>query len=179
MELKDIKLLIIDIDGVMTDGTKIYGQDGLPYAKKYNDKDFTAIKRFRASGVQICFLSGDDNVNKAMAENRNIPFYSARGKDKKDFIPILEKDFGVSKEKMAYVGDDYFDLSIMKEVAVVFWPADAIDDIWDFYYTEGCSYIRNKGGEGVIAELYCFFLESGCKKASDKEIIKLDRDEKF
>ena len=58
--LKNIKLLILDIDGIMTDGTKVYNQEGMPFAKRYNDKDFTKIckdigvskpyvKRFRVS----------------------------------------------------------------------------------------------------------------------------------
>ena len=42
-----IKLIILDIDGVLTDGRKYYGVDGIPFAKTYCDKDFTAIKRMR------------------------------------------------------------------------------------------------------------------------------------
>ena len=70
-----IKLLLLDIDGVMTDGTKLYGLDGLTMGKRYCDRDFTAIKAFKAVGVKVCFLSGDDKGNKAMAENRKIDFY--------------------------------------------------------------------------------------------------------
>ena len=81
-----IKLVILDIDGIMTDGRKYYGLDGIPFAKTYCDKDFTAIKRIKGAGVEVCFLSGDERVNMAMAKNRNIPFYSARGKDKADFV---------------------------------------------------------------------------------------------
>ena len=65
-----VELVILDIDGVMTDGRKYYGVDGVPFAKTYCDKDFTAIKRIRGAGVPVCFVSGDENVNKAMAENR-------------------------------------------------------------------------------------------------------------
>ena len=68
-----IELVILDIDGVLTDGKKYYDKTGMPFAKTYCDKDFTAIKRFRGAGVSVCFLSGDENVNKEMAKNRNIP----------------------------------------------------------------------------------------------------------
>ena len=81
-----IRLVILDIDGVLTDGKKYYGLDGMPFAKTYCDKDFTAIKRLKGSGVQVCFLSGDEKVNLPMAKNRNIPFYSARGKNKAEFV---------------------------------------------------------------------------------------------
>ena len=70
-----IKLLILDIDGVMTDGTKLYGLDGLTMGKRYCDRDFTAIKQFKASGVQVCFLSGDDKVNEQMAKTRKTDYY--------------------------------------------------------------------------------------------------------
>ena len=120
-----IKLAILDIDGIMTDGRKYYGLDGIPFAKTYCDKDFTAIKRFRGSGIKVCFLSGDDRVNKPMAWNRNIDFYSARGKDKADFVKLFERNYNTKKENMLYIGDDLFDKSIMEIVGHAFCPNDA------------------------------------------------------
>ena len=60
-----LKLVILDIDGVMTDGKKFYDKNGDVLCKQYNDKDFTAIKRFMATGIDVCFLSGD-NWNKVI-----------------------------------------------------------------------------------------------------------------
>ena len=65
MKFKKFDLLVIDIDGVMTDGTKLYDTYGNIYLKKFNDKDFSAIKRFKELGVEVCFLSADQNINKA------------------------------------------------------------------------------------------------------------------
>ena len=124
-----IKLAILDIDGVLTDGKKYYGIDGIPFAKTYCDKDFTAIKRLRGSGVKVCFLSGDERVNKAMAFNRKIDFYSARGKDKAEFVSQFESHYGASKEEMLYIGDDLFDKSIMEIVGHAYCPNDACYDI--------------------------------------------------
>lgn len=101
-----IKLVILDIDGIMTDGKKYYGLDGIPFAKTYCDKDFTAIKRLRGANVDVCFLSGDERVNMAMAKNRNIDFYSARGKDKADFVEMFEEKYQTTKQDMLYIGDD-------------------------------------------------------------------------
>ena len=105
-----IKLLILDIDGVMTDGTKVYGLDGLTIGKRYCDRDFTAIKQFKAAGVQVCFLSGDDKVNKAMAENRKTDFYYSRGREKTDYLEEFADTYNCSTKEMAYVGDDIFEL---------------------------------------------------------------------
>ena len=54
-----IKLILLDIDGVMTDGRKYYDKEGTVRLKTFCDKDWTAIKRFRALGIQVAFLSGD------------------------------------------------------------------------------------------------------------------------
>ena len=53
-----IKLVILDVDGVMTDGRKYYGVDGMPFAKTYCDKDFTAIKRLRSRRKSVYFIGG-------------------------------------------------------------------------------------------------------------------------
>lgn len=50
-----IKLLILDVDGVLTNGKKYYGENGLGRLKNFCDKDFTAIKRIKAAGVNVCF----------------------------------------------------------------------------------------------------------------------------
>ena len=68
-----IKLLILDVDGVLTDGTKVYDAEHKVLSKTYMCKDFTAIKRFIAAGVQVVMISGD-NFNATMANKRNIDF---------------------------------------------------------------------------------------------------------
>lgn len=72
---KYIKLLVLDVDGILTDGKKYYGIDGIPFAKTFCDKDWTSIKRFQALGIPVVFLSGDTRINESVAKNRNIPIY--------------------------------------------------------------------------------------------------------
>ena len=123
-----IKLLILDVDGVLTDGTKIYNENHKPIYKKFRCKDFTAIKRFIAAGVKVVMLSGD-NWNKEMAQQRNIPFYCTRGKDlsldKSVHLNHLSVNYKINLENMAFVGDDYFDLSMFKNLFWTFAPSDA------------------------------------------------------
>ena len=91
-----IKLLILDVDGVLNDGKKYYDLNGSIFAKQFSDKDFTAIKRFKASGVNVCFLSGDNKINESIAKNRNIDFYYSRGEgclSKEEHIPVFEKKY--------------------------------------------------------------------------------------
>ena len=65
-----IKLLILDVDGVLTDGKKYYDSKGKVVMKTFCDKDWTAIKRFKALGVQVVFLTGDP-FNTKIASQRN------------------------------------------------------------------------------------------------------------
>ena len=173
-----IKLIILDIDGVLTDRKKYYGLDGIPFAKTYCDKDFTAIKRIKASGVKVCFLSGDERINKEMAENRRIDFYSARGKDKVDFIPQFIDVYGVSPSDMLYIGDDLFDESIMRFVGHAYCPADAVKKIRDLCGSENV--LTKNGGQNVIAELVELLLDKKLiNDSSMKDIEALDKMEIF
>jgi len=173
-----IKLVILDIDGVLTDGKKYYGQDGMPFAKTYCDKDFTAIKRLRGAGVSVCFLSGDNVVNEAMAKNRNIDFYYARGKDKADFVENFAKTYNTNAKDMLYIGDDLFDASIMKKVGHAYCPADACRDLKEICGTSNV--LLNNGGNNAIMEMVDLLLQR--KLVNDctfQDIENLDKNEKF
>lgn len=171
-----IKLLILDIDGVMTDGTKLYGLDGLTMGKRYCDRDFTAIKQFKASGVQVCFLSGDDKVNKAMAKNRKTDFYYSRGREKTDYLLEFEETYGCSIDEMAYVGDDIFDVPIMETVGYSYCPSDVPQVVKD----SSNLVLSRKCGDNVIAELYEILVKDKVVSYATLEDIKeLDKLESF
>lgn len=113
-------VLICDIDGVMTNG-KMYDLDGKVIGKQYCDLDFTAIKRFMAAGIKVCFLSGDLKVNEAMAKTRKIDFFHNQpGTDKVDVLPQIRECYGT--DRLAYVGDDYYDIQIMRSIDYAFCP---------------------------------------------------------
>ena len=67
-----LKLLILDVDGILTDGKKYYDKTGMPQFKIFCDKDWTTIKRFKAIGVSVVFLTGDP-FNETIGIKRNIP----------------------------------------------------------------------------------------------------------
>ena len=89
-----IKLLILDVDGILTDGKKYYNNKGDVVMKTFCDKDWTAIKRFKALGTNVVFLTGDP-FNKAIAKNRNIDVYinrkSGKHTDKSKYVDELCK----------------------------------------------------------------------------------------
>ena len=172
-----IKLLILDVDGVLTDGNKIYDINHAAVYKKFNDRDFTAIKRFKAGGINVIFISGD-NFNESMAKKRNIDFYCSRGSDlsldKSRYLQQFKETYNISIENMAFVGDDYFDLSIIKKLNYTYCPSNSPQILKD-----NCLKIIDvKSGEGVIMKLYDLFKKSGyIKDASEEDVLELDKEE--
>ena len=175
-----IKLLILDVDGVLTDGRKTYDDNGLGCYKVFCDKDFTAIKRLKSSNVDVCFLSGDENVNRAVAKNRDIDFYFSRGKCKTEFLNTLAAKYNCPTSKMAFVGDDLFDLRIAQSVGYSFCPADSCREI----KKESTLVLKSRGGENVVMELVDYLIDFKLipliepKKVLDS-VYKLDEKEKF
>ena len=171
-----INLLIIDVDGVLTDGRKVYDKSHKVLSKKYLCKDFTAIKRFVAAGIKVVMLSGD-NFNKEMAQKRNIDFYCTRdlnlSLDKSQFLQIFEEKYSVPIENMAFVGDDYFDLTIIKKLDYTFCPSDSPKIVKD----ECEVVLKSVGGDGVIVELYDVLVNKYFNEPSLNDVLELDKKE--
>ena len=175
---KMIKLLILDVDGVLTDGKKYYDDTGLAKYKTFCDKDFSAIKKFKASFCRVIFLSGDKNINESIALNRNLDFYYARDKCKSSFISEFKNKYSVTEDSMCFIGDDIFDAPIMERVCYKFCPKDAVSEIRDLCGNQNT--LHSKGGENVLDELYNVCCARGLvKKFSLDNFLALDKDEKF
>jgi YrbI family 3-deoxy-D-manno-octulosonate 8-phosphate phosphatase len=163
-----IKLLILDVDGVLTDGNKIYDVEHNAVYKKFNDRDFTAIKRFTAAGVKVVFISGD-NFNRNMTEKRNEDL----SLDKSRYLKEFEKSYKISIENMAFIGDDYFDLSIIKGVNYSFCPSNSPEIV-----KNNCFHtLERKSGDGVIVELYDLLVGKHFEEPSEEEVNNLDKKE--
>ena len=170
------KLLILDVDGLLTDGTKEYDREHNVLSKKFLCKDFTAIKRFIASGVQVVMISGDE-WNRTMAEKRNIDFYCSRGSDlsldKSRYLEMFSEKYNVDIKDMSFVGDDYFDLSMFESLQYTCCPSDAPEVI-----KKHAKYVcKNAGGKGVLVEFYDFCVQEWLEDASPDAVAELDKKE--
>ena len=147
-----IKLAILDIDGVMTDGTKYYDRDGNVVQKTFCDKDWTAIKRLRAVGVEVLVITGD-SYNKKILENRNISVIVNREngehKDKSEYLPQILKDYNCTSKEVLYIGDDLFDIEIMRLVGYPFCPSNSPRLV-----RQTGMVLQGKGGDNLIVELF-------------------------
>ena len=175
-----IKLLILDVDGVLTDGKKYYDKEGVVRYKTFCDKDWTAIKRFRALGVNVLFLTGD-GFNVEIAMKRNIDVIVTRTdtshKDKGDYLEEICNDYKVTPSEIIFVGDDIFDIGLMKHVKS-FCPQDAPLIVKDYAQEIMCL-----GGQNFITKLFDYLSVKELPKFDFEEHLKkvyeLDIKEKF
>jgi 3-deoxy-D-manno-octulosonate 8-phosphate phosphatase (KDO 8-P phosphatase) len=170
------KLLILDVDGVLTDGTKEYDKEHNVLSKKFLCKDFTAIKRFIAAGIKVVMISGDE-WNRSMSEKRNIEFYCSRGSDlsldKSRYLEMFAEKYNTDINDMAFVGDDYFDLSMFQALEFTVCPNDAPEII-----KTNAKYVCPKaGGQGVLVQLYDMCVQLGMDEASPEVVAELDKKE--
>ena len=177
-----IKLVILDVDGVLTDGKKYYNREGEVLMKTFCDKDWTAIKRFRAMGITVIFLTGDP-FNESIARNRNIDVIVNRknGKhtDKSEFLEELVAKHKVKYSEIVYAGDDIFDIQIMKKIKHSFCPQDCPTIV-----EQNATPIPVNGGNNFAVALFEVLEEKKLIEVNDfdehlKQVYALDEKEKF
>lgn len=147
--LKKIKLLVLDVDGVMTDGRIIFDSNGVE-SKFFNVKDGHGIKMLQRSGVEIGIISGRESVvvaNRAAELGINLVYQKALDK----MVPYRQmlETTGLLDEQVAYMGDDVIDIPIMRRVGYAAAPADAVAEVLPHAHFIA----HNKGGWGAVREL--------------------------
>lgn len=155
-KLSNIKLLLLDVDGVLTDGTITYCDSG-EQIKSFNSKDGLGLRLLMDSGVQVGIITGRTSMAlKHRCDNLGITLLFDGIKDKSKILSTIEARTKIPAEHMAYVGDDLIDLPIMKKVGLSFCVADASDEVKD-----GSDIIAQKnGGKGAVREICEMILKS-------------------
>ena len=119
-----IKLVVFDVDGVLTDGSLFIGDDGQEY-KAFNSKDGLGIRMLQDSGVEVGIITGrTSDVVRHRMENLGVP-HLYQGQQHK--LPAYEKllaKLGLEPEQTAYVGDDVVDLPILRRAGLAVVVAD-------------------------------------------------------
>jgi len=156
-KLKKIKLLILDVDGTLTDGGIYITEEGIQF-KKYNAKDGLGIMMAQKQGVEVGIISHSRSA--AMVEKRADMIgikYCYVGRESKALILAQWcEENNWKKEEVAFIGDDMNDLDIMQEVGVTACPADAIQGIKDIVDVQ----LTKKGGDGAVREFIDSYLLS-------------------
>ena len=124
-QLANIRALIFDVDGVLTDGGLIVGPNGEEY-KRFNSRDGHGIKMLQNSGVDIAIITGRDSsiVTHRCAELGIQHLYQGCHDKRIAFKSLVEK-LSINHEQIAYMGDDVVDLPVMNKVGLAMAVADA------------------------------------------------------
>ncbi len=147
-KLKGIKLLILDVDGVLTDGGIIYNDDSTE-TKVFNVKDGLGIRLLMEAGIHLCIVTGRrSNALLSRCKNLGIDhIYDGVG-NKVDVLDTLLDRTGLSASEVAFIGDDLPDLSLMKKIGLSIAVADAHNTI-----LENADMVTSaKGGHGAVRE---------------------------
>lgn len=154
--LAKIKLLILDVDGVMTDGRIIFDSNGIE-SKFFNVKDGHGIKMLQRAGIEVAIISGRESkvvANRATELGIERVFQKSLNK-MEPYLKIIA-DTGLTDEEIAFIGDDLIDIPVLKRVGFAAAPADAIEEVLPFvqFITKNC------GGWGAVREVSDMILKA-------------------
>ena len=141
-----IKLLILDVDGTLTDGGIYYDATGNEL-KKFSVKDGACLVALRRAGVQVMICTGREcEAVRRRAADLHLDYVYQNVGNKAAFLCDFFKEHGLSREETAYCGDDWNDLAAMALCGFVACPADAAAAV-----KARADYVcPQKGGEGAV-----------------------------
>ncbi len=146
---KKIKLLLLDVDGVLTDGRLYYGNSG-EELKAFNIQDGLGIKLLQRGGIQVGIITGRrSTLLERRAEELTIsPIIQGR-EDKWSALNEILEGMDISPEEIAFMGDDLPDLAVINRVGLGVTPANANSAVANqaHWQTEKC------GGDGAVREV--------------------------
>ncbi len=149
-KLSKIKLAIFDCDGILTDGRVYYQSDEMGFNRFFHVADGYGMRVLMKAGLHVAIISGGDSKGlRKRLENLKINDIFLGQEDKREaYIALIEK-FNLKDEEVLYMGDDLFDIPILKKVgfsATVNHASDEVKDVVDYL----CS---RPGGHGAAREV--------------------------
>ena len=147
--LKKIKIVLTDVDGVLTDGGMYYSSDG-DIMKKFHARDGMGIAVLKRNGIPTVIITKEKNeIVKKWTSKMNVDKLFQGIKKKELLLPKLCNLYNLNKENIAYIGDDVNDLEIMKKIGFSVTPKNGNIEVKKI-----ANHISKiNGGEGVLREV--------------------------
>jgi len=124
-----VRMIVFDVDGVLTDGSLFFGDDGQEY-KAFNSRDGHGIKMLRASGVESGIITGrTSQVVLHRARNLGITRIHQGAEDKLEAFAALLANCGLDAGQIAYMGDDVVDLPVLRRCGLAVTVPDAPEEV--------------------------------------------------
>jgi len=154
--LGEIKLLSLDVDGVMTDGGLYYTDEGTQF-RKFNVKDGLGLKLAIKAGMQMCIISASKQVSSlTRAEHLGIQHVRIGAEDKLAALNEIRADLDIELHEIAHMGDDLTDVALMDHIGLALTVTGAVDEALD-----AAHYVTEKsGGDGAVREI-CDMIVAG------------------
>ncbi|HOZ29413.1 MAG TPA: acylneuraminate cytidylyltransferase [Bacteroidales bacterium] len=147
--IKDIKLLLSDIDGVLTDGGMYYTEIG-DEIKKFCTSDGIGFKLLQEKGIKVGIITSEDRkLNRARAKKLKLDFDFHAQLNKLETVGNLCNKFNISLQNVAYIGDDINDFELLSKVGLPACPANAATIIKNI---PGIIILEKSGGTGAVRE---------------------------
>jgi len=152
---RNIRFLILDVDGVMTDGGMYFSENG-DQMKKYNTKDGMAIMELTKNNFAVGIISSGFKMEmvKSRANLLNIPYVYVGRESKMKILTQWCKELNINVSEVAIIGDDINDLSMMKAVGLSICPADAVPLV----KKQADIILQTAGGRGCVREFIDHYL---------------------
>ncbi len=129
MPPENVKLVVFDVDGVLTDGSIIWQDRGWD-AKVFDVKDGFGILLLRRAGIEVGFVSGRTSAAvEERAKDLGVPYVVQGADNKVAALREIMLKAGVREEETAFVGDDLNDLAVLRRVGFSAAPADAVPEV--------------------------------------------------
>ncbi|MGC2061519.1 MAG: 3-deoxy-manno-octulosonate-8-phosphatase KdsC [Thermodesulfovibrionales bacterium] len=153
---KKIELLILDVDGVLTDGSIILDNAGNEY-KAFYVRDGHGIRMLIKSGIRVAIITGRySKVVERRAAELGITEVFQKCHDKRVAYDKLLRKHALADSAVAYVGDDIVDIPVMKRVGLPVAVADAAEEVKKV----ACMVTKSRGGRGAVREVSDLILKA-------------------
>jgi 3-deoxy-D-manno-octulosonate 8-phosphate phosphatase (KDO 8-P phosphatase) len=153
---RPIRLLLLDVDGVLTDGSIIFSDDGTE-SKAFNTQDGFGLRLLLEAGIDTGVITARQSAAVAKrAQDLRMRYVFQGESNKLTAYKEIVRQSGLKPFEIAYMGDDWLDLGLLTRVGFAAVPANGVDEV-----KRVAHYISNKaGGQGAVREVCNFLLEA-------------------
>jgi YrbI family 3-deoxy-D-manno-octulosonate 8-phosphate phosphatase len=145
----EIRLVLSDVDGVLTDAGMYYSEKG-DELKKFSTYDGMGFKMLQQVGIKVGIITGENRkLNAARADKLNLDYAFHGIENKLINAQELCNELGISLQNLAYIGDDINDVELLKNVGLAACPANAVKKVKDIF---GIIELKSSGGNGALRE---------------------------
>lgn len=153
---KKIRLLLSDIDGVMTDGRLTFDNSGIE-SKSFSIRDGMGIRLWQQAGHEFGLVTGrKSQIVERRAAELDIKLICQGNENKWPIVEAIAKERGLSPDEIAYIGDDLPDLAVVNRVGLGVAVADAVEEL-----QQSAGYVTSVvGGRGAVREVVQLILQN-------------------